>query len=76
MAVTIEQARAAKATARTELAAVPGLAGIGLTKVGKDYALKINLRAALPRGVHVPERIEGVPVCVEVVGKIRKRPPR
>lgn len=76
MAVTIDQARAAKATAKSELAEVPGVVGIGLTKVGRDYALKVNLRAALPRGVRVPPRIAGVPVCVEVVGEVRKRQPR
>ena len=76
MAITIEQARVAKAAAKSELAEVPGVVGIGLTKVGEDYALKVNLRAAPPRGVRVPERIAGVPVCVEVVGEIRKRQPR
>jgi hypothetical protein len=73
MAIPIEQARAAKATAKSELARVPGVIGIGLTKVGDDYALKINLREALPPGVRLPERIAGVPVCVEVVGAIRKQ---
>lgn len=76
MAVTREQARAAKDAAKTELAEVPGVVGIGLTKVGRDYALKVNLRAALPGGVRVPSRIAGVPVQVEVVGEIRKRRPR
>lgn len=76
MAVTLEQARVAKAAAKSELAEVPGVVGIGLTKVGRDYALKVNLRAALPRGVRVPAQISGVPVRVEVVGEIRKRQPR
>ena len=73
MTITIEQARAAKATAKTELARIPGVAGIGLTKVGDDYMLKVNLRAELPPGVRLPERIAGVSVCVEVVGEIRKQ---
>ncbi len=72
MPVTIEQARAAKTTAKTKLAHVPGVVGIGLTMVGDDYALKVNLRAALPRGVRLPKTIAGVPVCAEVVGTIRK----
>jgi hypothetical protein len=74
MAVTIEQARAAKDAAKAELAGVPGVVGIGLMKVGDDYALKVNLRAEPPPGVIVPERVAGVPVCVEIVGEIRKRP--
>ena len=73
MPITIDQARAAKAKAKTELAGVPGVMGIGLTKIGDDYALKINLREALPSDVRLPESIEGVPVQAEVVGPIRKR---
>ena len=73
MAVTLEQARAAKESAKALLAALPGVVGVGITKIGGDYALKVNLRAPLPRGVSAPERISGVPVCVEVVGRITKR---
>ena len=73
MPITIDRARAAKGTAKAALARVPGVVGIGLTKVGDDYALKVNLREALPPGVRVPDDIEGVPVKVEVVGPIRKR---
>jgi len=73
MAISIEQARAAKNAAKKALAGIPGVVGIGLTKRGADYALKVNLRAALPKNVAVPKQIEGVPVSVEVVGPIRKR---
>lgn len=73
MPITIDQARAAKDVAKTELAGVPGVVGIGLTKIGDDYALKINLREALPGDMRMPESIAGVPVKVEVVGPIRKR---
>lgn len=73
MPIDIGRARAAKDVAKTELADIPGVVGIGLTKVGDDYGLKVNLRGKLPRGVKVPDRIAGVPVLVEVVGTIRKR---
>lgn len=73
MPITIERARAAKAAAKAELARVPGVSGVGLTKVGAGYALKLNLREALPPSVKVPRSIDGVPVRVEVVGPIRKR---
>lgn len=73
MPISIEQARAAKDAAKQLLADVPGVVGIGLTKVGEDYALKVNLKAELPEGVAVPARIAGVPVRAEVVGEIRKR---
>ena len=73
MSITIDQARAAKEAAKAELSNVPGVVGIGLTKIGDDYALKINLRAAPPANVTIPKHIAGVPVSVEVVGDIRKQ---
>jgi hypothetical protein len=73
MPVTLEQARAAKTAAKKELAALPGVVGVGITKIGEDYAIKVNLSAPLPTGVSAPQRIGEVPVQVEVVGTIRKR---
>jgi hypothetical protein len=73
MAISIDQARHAKESAKSVLADVPGVVGVGLTKIGDDYALKVNLREELPSGVSVPKQIAGVPVCVEVVGTIQKR---
>jgi hypothetical protein len=73
MPISLEQARAAKESAKALLADLPGVVGIGITKVGEDYALKVNLRAPLPAGVTAPERIGDVPVRVEVVGPITKR---
>ena len=73
MPITLEQARAAKESAKALLAALPGVVGVGITKVGEDYALKVNLREPLPAGVSAPERIGDVPVSVEVVGRITKR---
>ena len=73
MPVTLEQARAAKESAKALLATLPGLVGVGITRIGEEYALKVNLRASLPAGMVVPERISDVPVRVEVVGRITKR---
>jgi hypothetical protein len=73
MPISLEQARAAKESAKVLLTALPGVVGVGITKVGEDYALKVNLRAPLPAGVSAPERIGGVPVKVEVVGRITRR---
>jgi hypothetical protein len=73
MPISLEQARAAKESAKVLLTALPGVVGIGITKVGEDYALKVNLRAPLPAGVSAPERIGDVPVKVEVVGRIARR---
>jgi hypothetical protein len=73
MPVSLEQARAAKDSAKALLATLPGVVGVGITKVGEDYALKVNLREPLPAGVSAPERVDDVPVKVEVVGRITKR---
>jgi len=73
MPISLEQARAAKESAKVLLAALPGVVGVGITKVGEDYALKVNLRAPLPAGMSAPERIGDVPVKVEVVGRIARR---
>jgi hypothetical protein len=73
MPISLEQARAAKKSAKALLAALPGVVGVGITKVGEDYALKVNLRERLPQGVSAPERIGDVPVRVEIVGRIVKR---
>ena len=67
---TLKQARAAKARAATVLAALP-VAGIGITRVGAGYGLKVNLESAATG--EVPATVDGVPVQVEVVGKVRKR---
>jgi hypothetical protein len=73
MPISLEQARAAKESAKALLAALPGVVGVGITKVGEDYAVKVNLREPLPAGVSAPERIGDVQVCVEMVGRITKR---
>ena len=73
MAITIEQARAAKESAKALLASLPGVVGVGITKIGDDYALKVNLNAPLPADASAPDLIGGVPVLVEVVGRITKR---
>ena len=73
MPISLEQARAAKESARALLAALPGVVGVGITKIGEDYAVKVNLRAPLTAGVSAPERIGDGPVYVEMVGRITKR---
>jgi hypothetical protein len=60
-------------SAKALLTSLPGVVGVGITKLGDDYAIKVNLREPLPTGVSVPERIGDVPVCLDVVGKITKR---
>jgi hypothetical protein len=73
MPVSLEQARAAKEAAKAILASLPGVVGVGITRIGEDYALKVNLREPLPADVSAPTRIGDVLVRVEIVGRITKR---
>ena len=70
--VTIDAARSAKAAVKQQLARVPGLVGVGVTRRDGGYAVKVNLDHALAPGA-VPSQVNGVPLVVEVVGSITKR---
>jgi len=74
VAVDLERARAAKRRLRELLPGSLQVNGIGITQVGEDYAVKLNLAAAPADDVDLPRAVDGVPVIVEVVGKIVKRP--
>jgi hypothetical protein len=73
MAVDIARARGAKALILSVLPKTVKVNGVGITQVGADYAVKVNLAEAPGLGVSLPPTIQGVPIVVEVVGKIRKR---
>ena len=69
--VTLERATAAKRTAVRRFQHLADVVGIGITRLGDDYAVKINLRG--PARPDLPAEIDGVPVRVEVTGSIRPR---
>ena len=68
--VTIDNARAAKTQAKKALSRVPELVGVGLTRLGDGYAVKVNLQKAVV-GKTLPTEIGGVPLVFEVVGTIK-----
>ena len=68
---TLEEARAAKAKAVELLAALP-VVGVGITRIGDGYGLKVNLSENVAANA-VPAQVTGVPIRTEVVGEIRKR---
>ena len=70
-ACTLDEARAAKAKASTLLADLP-VVGVGITRIGDGYGLKINLSEKVATDA-LPEHVDGVPVKSEVVGTITKR---
>jgi len=51
----------------------PTSVGIGITRIGEGYGLKVNLRTAAGKGVELPDKVDGVPVKVEVVGRLTKQ---
>ena len=73
--VSLESARAVKKRAAQVFVPLVGEdVAVGITRLDEDcFALKINLTSEPGPDVELPDEIEGVPVQVEVVGKIRKR---
>ena len=67
---TLDEARAAKEKLRAMLADRPEVTGIGITRHGGGYAVKVDLSQACDA---VPPEIAGVAVRAEVVGRIQKR---
>jgi hypothetical protein len=70
-ATTIEAARAGKEQARRRFARLPGVVGIGLTRCGLGYAIKINVDRPVAPGT-IPGYLDGVPIVTECVGSISK----
>jgi hypothetical protein len=70
MSVSLEDALEAQERAKALFADLD--LGIGITRVGEDYALKVNLREAGQKE-RIPSSINGVPVRTEVVGRISKQ---
>jgi hypothetical protein len=71
-APTLEAARAVKDEANRLYARHCKVVGVGLTRQGKGYAVKINLEAGAGSET-LPRELHGVPLVIEVVGTIRKR---
>ncbi len=71
----LEKARAAKKKVLAMLACVGEVNGVGITRVGEGYGVKVNLAESLPPEVRLPKELDGVPVVVEFVGPILKRVP-
>lgn len=78
--ISLERAQAAKKAALQRFKKLPSLTGVGITRVGGGYAIRLNLSEPIEPGVKFPADIDGVPLCVEVTGTIRspefRLPPR
>ena len=71
--VTLEQARAAKGAATEVFGRLADIVGVGITRIDGGYGLKINLREQPPDSVTLPDQVNGVPVRIDVVGRVRKQ---
>jgi hypothetical protein len=70
--IGLDQARAAKERAKVLLAEKASVVGIGITRAGDGYGVKVNLVAPPAADDDLPDSIDGVPIRIEVVGPIRK----
>jgi hypothetical protein len=70
--VTIEQARGAKTELQRQLHDVAAVNGIGLSRVGDDWCVRVNVHAGNDLSdLHLPHDIGGVQVCARYVGAAR-----
>ena len=74
MNASLKDAQAAKGRAAQVFGDLVGDVAVGIMKLGDDhFGLKVNLTEQPTKGTSLPTEIDGVPVQVEVVGRIRKR---
>lgn len=71
--IGLEEARDAKERARKLFTNKAEVVGVGITRVGAGYGIKVNLSTSPDPAVELPNVIDGVPIRVEVVGPIRKQ---
>ncbi len=72
--VSLDDVRADKPRALAVFSKLADVVGVEITSVGSGYGLKVNLKALPKPPAKLPTHVDGVPVKVEVVGTIRKRP--
>lgn len=70
--VTLERARKAKRVVQSKLEGCGTVTGIGITRTGGEYAVKVNLAEPEPDR-EIPTEVDGVQVCIEITGPLRKR---
>ncbi len=69
---SLNRARAVKARVLAVFQPIAEVVGVGITKIGDAYGVKVNLRKQPAADTTLPESIEGVPLTVEIVGTIKK----
>ena len=69
----LDAAREAKEKAKTIFSRHGTVNGIGLTRMGERYAVKVNFESEPRDPASMPREIEGVPVVVQVIGPLHKQ---
>lgn len=70
MTVTMDRAREVKAAVLEQFSRIADVVGVGITRIADGYGVKVNLSAPPKGNVQLPTHVQGVPIKVEVVGKI------
>ncbi|MDF2387402.1 hypothetical protein JMG10_38495 [Nostoc ellipsosporum NOK] len=65
---TKEQAREAKHEVLSQISDRPELTGVGISRSGDGYSVKVHLSQPLPKDVNIPSRVNNVVVEAEIVG--------
>jgi hypothetical protein len=70
---TVEEVRAVKSRAIEVFRPLADVVGVGITRVGEGYGLKVNLQCTPRNSAALPREVDGVPVRIEIVGTVRKQ---
>ena len=71
--ISLYEARAAKERAKLVFRHLRQLRGVGITRDGDSYAVKLNLETPPDKDTPLPRDIDGVPVIVHVTGRVHKQ---
>jgi hypothetical protein len=69
---SLSNARAVKEKVAALVAGEPSVRGIGISHEDGGYAVRLNILSG-PRPQKIPDEVDGVPIRVHVVGRIRKQ---
>jgi hypothetical protein len=75
VSVPLDRARRAKEALARSVGARDEVNGVGITRSGDGYGVRVNVRDDAPDDLDLPSEVEGVPVEVVRVGPIRKQGP-
>jgi hypothetical protein len=71
MTASLERARKAKAKVANRVGHLDAVNGVGITRVGEGFGVKVNLSKPLPASVDIPSELDGVKVVTERIGPVR-----